>query len=66
MRALGWVFGGRRRYEIAQRLGRLGQRPFVRRSMITRLPGPLAAWTRARDLRPLSVESFRDWWEKRP
>jgi L-lactate dehydrogenase complex protein LldF len=65
MGAVGWIFGGRRRFAGAARLGRLGQRPFVRAGRIVRLPRPLAAWTRTRDLRPLARESFRDWWRKR-
>jgi L-lactate dehydrogenase complex protein LldF len=65
MKAVSWIFGGRRRFVAAARLGRLGQRPLVRRGRIVRLPAPLAAWTRTRDLRPLSSESFRDWWERR-
>jgi L-lactate dehydrogenase complex protein LldF len=65
MRTLGWVFLGLRRFELAQRLGRMAQRPFVRRAKITRLPGQLGGWTRTRDLKPLSSESFREWWEQR-
>ena len=65
MKTAGWVFGGRRRFKIAQRLGRLAQRPFISHAMIRRLPGPLADWTRTRDLHPLSSESFRDWWDHR-
>jgi L-lactate dehydrogenase complex protein LldF len=41
------------------------QRPFVRRGRIRHLPGPLAGWTRTRELRPLAPESFREWWGKR-
>jgi L-lactate dehydrogenase complex protein LldF len=65
MRATSWIFGGRRRFALAQRLGRLGQLPFVRRGRISRLPAPLSGWTRTRDLRPLARESFREWWEER-
>jgi L-lactate dehydrogenase complex protein LldF len=65
MKGVSWIFGGRRRFAAAARLGRIGQRPLVRRGRIVRLPAPLAAWTRTRDLRPLSSESFRDWWERR-
>jgi L-lactate dehydrogenase complex protein LldF len=65
MWATSWIFGGRRRFALAQRLGRLGQLPFVRRGRISRLPAPLSGWTRTRDLRPLARESFRDWWERR-
>ena len=32
MKALGWIFAGTRRFKIAERLGRLSQRPFVRGS----------------------------------
>jgi L-lactate dehydrogenase complex protein LldF len=65
MGATGWVFDGVRRFRLAQWLGRLGQRPFARGGRIRRLPGPLGAWTRTRDLRPLASESFRQWWERR-
>jgi L-lactate dehydrogenase complex protein LldF len=65
MRALARTFASRRRYEAAQRIGRLGQWPFARGGKIERLPRPLAAWTEARDLRPLSRQSFREWWRSR-
>ena len=65
MNAAGWIFNGRRRFAAAARLGRLGQRPLIRRGRIVRLPPPLSSWTRSRDLRPLSRESFRDWWARR-
>lgn len=65
MRALAQTFSSRRRYEAAQRVGRLAQWPFSRRESIERLPGPLAAWTKTRDMRPIQAESFRDWWRNR-
>jgi L-lactate dehydrogenase complex protein LldF len=65
MASAGWLFEGRRRFAFAQRLGRLAQRPFLREGTIRRLPGPLRAWTRTRDLHPLAGESFREWWERR-
>ena len=64
MRLLAWVFASERRYRLAQRLGRLGGRPFVRNGRIRRLPG-LGAWTDARDLRPVASTTFRDWWASR-
>jgi L-lactate dehydrogenase complex protein LldF len=64
MRLLAWICGSARRLEAAQRLGRLAQRPFVRNGLIRRLPGPLARWTGARDLRPVARESFREWWSR--
>jgi L-lactate dehydrogenase complex protein LldF len=64
MGSVAWVFRGPRRLAAAQRLGRLGQRPFVQGSPIRRLPGPLANWTRTRDLKPVAAESFRSWWRR--
>jgi L-lactate dehydrogenase complex protein LldF len=64
MRSLAWLFGRPRRFAAAQRLGRLAQRPFVHHGSIRRLPGPLAGWTRSRDLQPLARESFRSWWRR--
>jgi L-lactate dehydrogenase complex protein LldF len=65
MRALSRVFGSRRLYEAAQRVGRVAQRPLVRRGRIGRLPGALSGWTAARDMRPLPGRSFREWWRAR-
>ncbi len=60
MSAVAWLFRGGRRFAFAQRVGRLAQRPLVRGGAIRRLPPPLSAWTRSRDLRPLARETFRD------
>ena len=65
MRLAGWVFGSRRRFGLAQRAGRLAQRPFVRAGSIRRAPGPLSAWTKTRDLKAVARQSFRDWWAGR-
>jgi L-lactate dehydrogenase complex protein LldF len=65
MRAAAWTFGRPRRLARAEALGRLLQRPLARSGAIHRLPGPLAAWTRTRDLRPVARESFRRWWARR-
>jgi L-lactate dehydrogenase complex protein LldF len=61
MSAVGRVFESRRRYEAAQRLGRLGRGP------LTKLPatGPMAAWTASRDLPEIPAQSFREWWRER-
>jgi L-lactate dehydrogenase complex protein LldF len=64
MRSIAWLFGSPRRLATAQRLGRVVQRAFVREGSIRRLPGPLAKWTRTRDLRPVAAESFRSWWRR--
>jgi L-lactate dehydrogenase complex protein LldF len=66
MRAVAWVFGGRRRFEAAQRLARAAQRPFRRGESIRHAPPPLSAWTRSRDLRALAGRSFTQWWRQRP
>lgn len=74
MRFLAQTFANRGRYERAQRLARLGQRPFVHgrggpntigQGSITSLPGLLAGWTALRDLRPVPQHSFREWWQAR-
>jgi L-lactate dehydrogenase complex protein LldF len=65
MRGIAAAFRGPRRFRVAQRLARIGQRPFVRSGRITSLPGPLRAWTRTRDLRPAAARTFRDWWQSR-
>jgi L-lactate dehydrogenase complex protein LldF len=62
MRVLGRVFASRRAYESAQRAARRGQGPFLSDGSLRRGPGPLGAWTRARDLPAVAPESFRDWW----
>jgi L-lactate dehydrogenase complex protein LldF len=66
MRVMQWIFLGDRRLRMAQYLGRIAQRPFVRASgWIEWLPGMLGGWTRKRDLQPLPQQSFREWFEKR-
>ncbi|HEX7004715.1 MAG TPA: LutB/LldF family L-lactate oxidation iron-sulfur protein [Trueperaceae bacterium] len=64
MRASARLFGDPRIYALAQRAGRLAQRPFVRNGVIERLPG-LGAWSSTRDLPALPRESFREWWRRR-
>jgi L-lactate dehydrogenase complex protein LldF len=65
MRQLARVFTSPRRYELAQRLGRSGQRLFLHGGVLDRLPGPLHGWSQARDLQPLPQHSFREWWRQR-
>ena len=62
MRLAAWTFSGARRFALAERLGAAamsGDRP------IHRLPPPLSAWTRTRDLKPPARETFRSWWRRR-
>lgn len=65
MEIMARVFAGRRRYELAQRVGALGSRPLTRDGRIRRLPGPLGGWTAARDLPAVPAQSFREWWRSR-
>jgi L-lactate dehydrogenase complex protein LldF len=65
MKAAAWVFRRHRRFALAQRFVRLAQRPLVRGGVIRRLPPPLTAWTRTRDLKPVARKTFREWWPKR-
>ena len=58
MRLVAWGFGDARRYELGQRLARVLARS-------RRLPPPLSAWTRTRDLKAPARESFRAWWRRR-
>ena len=66
MKAAAAVFASGERLEMAQRLGRLGQIPFVSSSgFIENLPLMLSGWTQTRDLAPLPKQSFREWWSDR-
>jgi L-lactate dehydrogenase complex protein LldF len=65
MQAVLWLFGGQNRLRIAQHLGRLGQRLLAHDGVISRLPGPLGAWTDTRDFPALPAQSFRAWWSAR-
>ncbi len=66
MQAVLWLFGGQARMRLAQRMGRLAQRLVAHDGVISRMPGPLAAWTDTRDFPALPAQSFRDWWTTRP
>jgi L-lactate dehydrogenase complex protein LldF len=66
MAALARVFASRRRYEAAQRAGRLAARPLSRDGQIERrVPGPLAGWLSSRDLPAPAAPTFREWWRGR-
>jgi L-lactate dehydrogenase complex protein LldF len=65
MRAMAKTFSDPRLYEGAQRAARIGQWPLARSGAIHRLPGRLAGWTDARDLKPIPKQTFREWWRSR-
>ena len=65
MRTMARTFSERRLYEAAQKAARIGQWPLARNGAIHRLPGKLAGWTEARDLKPVPEQTFRDWWKSR-
>jgi L-lactate dehydrogenase complex protein LldF len=65
LRLLARVLADRRRYEQAQRIGRLLQRPLVRRGRVRRFVGPLRGWGASRELPALPSQTFREWWEAR-
>jgi L-lactate dehydrogenase complex protein LldF len=65
MQAMAKTFSDRRLYEGAQRAARIGQWPLARSGTIHRLPGRLAGWTDARDLKPVPGQTFREWWRSR-
>jgi L-lactate dehydrogenase complex protein LldF len=56
MRLVAAAFGSRRRFEVAQRLSRLGRGPLASAAV----PG----WTAMRDLPEPPQETFRDWWRR--
>ena len=62
MQTIAQVFASRRRYETAQRLGRLGRGPLG--ALRGGAPG-LGAWTQARDLPEIPGQTFREWWAAR-
>ncbi|HWJ81649.1 MAG TPA: lactate utilization protein B [Nocardioides sp.] len=61
MKAAGWTFADARRLGRAERLSGVAGRLLGRSS---RVPGPGAAWTDARDLPRPPRESFRAWWRR--
>jgi len=57
MRAMARVFAGRRTYEAAQRMAKLGRGPLA--------SAALRPWTRSRELPAVPEQTFREWWRSR-
>jgi L-lactate dehydrogenase complex protein LldF len=65
MGLVGWAFQSKRRYALGQRLAASVMRQRSETGSLRRLPPPLSAWTRTRDLKWPAQASFRDWWRRR-
>ena len=65
LKFLAYVFKKRKRYERMQKLGRTGQRLFLKDGVISKLPGELGKWSAFRDLKPIPKQTFREWWRDR-
>ena len=64
MRSVAWFMSGPRRWAAARTGARLALGPL--RGVVTRLPGPSAAWTKARELPPAAGRAvFRSWRRER-
>jgi L-lactate dehydrogenase complex protein LldF len=65
MRMLSWIFRSAGRYQSAQAAGRVAQWPLVKRGWMESLPGPMAEWSKMRDMVPVADQTFREWWRTR-
>jgi L-lactate dehydrogenase complex protein LldF len=51
-------------FRLAGRLGARSTRLLAKNGWISKLPGPLAGWTRSRDFPAMASESFLDRWRR--
>src|ERR1700757_1228945 len=66
MKMMARIFLDHKRFEQAQRMSRVFEKPFVGRDgWIHKLPGLAGEWTKARDLKALPAQTFREWWRRR-
>jgi L-lactate dehydrogenase complex protein LldF len=64
MAAAAWTMTDASRFEKAQSVSRAGRLLGRTDDRIHTLPGPLAAWTAARDAPRPPAETFRQWWHR--
>ena len=65
MQSAAFLFSDAQRLEMAERVGRVGQKVFVSKNgFIESLPLMLSGWTQTRDLKAMPEQSFREWWAK--
>ncbi|MDO5628100.1 MAG: lactate utilization protein B [Mobilicoccus sp.] len=64
MTAAAWMMADATRWNAATKGSGLGGRLLGRVDHLGPLPGPLAAWTNARDVPIPPKESFRSWWKR--
>jgi L-lactate dehydrogenase complex protein LldF len=63
--AWSWIIRNRGLYDVAVKLAAMGQKLLTPKGgMIRRLPPPVHAWTKERDIRPLAAKSFISRWKK--
>lgn len=66
MKMMARIFLSHERFESAQRMGRLLEKPFVGKDgWVHKLPGLAGQWTAARDLEAMPGQTFREWWQSR-
>ena len=66
MKIMARIFLSHERFEKAQRMGRILEKPFVGKDRwVHKLPGLAGQWTKARDLMPVPAQTFREWWRTR-
>jgi L-lactate dehydrogenase complex protein LldF len=63
MKVVAWAMSDPKRFELAIKLGRIGQGPLVKDGSIHWLPGMLGGWTASRNMPSLPKQSFREWWK---
>jgi L-lactate dehydrogenase complex protein LldF len=59
-----WIMRHPRLYEAVIPLAALAQKPFVKQGWLSRLPAPLAGWTRSRDFKAVAARPFRQRWQQ--